>query len=158
MTINYTLTLLLLAAIGTISCQTTTPVESGDQVPGNALQSQVFTLDKAQVINEKFGTVNLFTTGTEETYGTKGVVTGTLTLLPQSEAHPPHKHAEEEYLFISKGSGIWSVNGKEFPAKAGDLLYASPWDLHGLFNSDTVALEFYFVKWNNKGIAIPTEP
>jgi len=123
----------------------------------NDLSSRVFTLDSAQVINEDFGVINLFTNGESSTYGTKNVTTGILSILPNNEAHPPHKHAEEEYLVITKGSGTWSVNGKEFSAQAGDLLYAAPWDLHGIFNSDTVNLEFYFVKWNNKGLPLPVE-
>ena len=121
------------------------------------LKSQVFSLDQTETLNESFGTVNLFTKGIESTYGTKNVTTGVLTILPKSEAHPPHKHSEEEYLLITKGSGTWSLNGEEFPANTGDLLYAAPWDLHGIFNSDTTTLEFYFVKWENKGVESPKE-
>lgn len=130
---------------------------SNEKLSDNGMPTQVFTLEKATVIEDTFGIVKLFTKGNVATYGTKDVTTGTLSILPNHEAHPPHKHVEEEYLFVTKGSGTWSINGKEFEAKAGDLLYASPWDLHGIFNSDTVDLEFYFVKWNNKGIPLPVE-
>ena len=128
-----------------------------DSDAGPQLESQVFTLNDATLINESFGTVRLFTEGNVSTYGDKQVTSGVLTILPGQEAHPPHKHAEEEYLIVTKGSGTWSINGKEFPAQTGDLLYASPWDLHGIHNSDTVDLEFFFVKWNNKGVKTPEE-
>lgn len=113
-------------------------------------------MSDTETLNEQFGTVNLFTEGIS-TFGTEGTVTGILTLKPGSEAHPPHKHAEEEFLLVTKGSGTWSLNGEEFPANRGDLLYAAPWDLHGIINSDTVDLEFYFIKWNNKGVTSPME-
>ena len=145
---------LFLALGSTLLMACSTSTKPLNQTSYEDLESQVFTLGKTDTLKEKFGTVNLFTEAAS-TFGTKNVTTGVLTILPNNEAHPPHIHAEEEYLLITKGSGTWSLNGKEFPAKTGDLLYASPWDIHGIFNSDTTNLEFYFVKWENKGVESP---
>jgi gentisate 1,2-dioxygenase len=80
-------------------------------------------------------------------------------LLPGESVHPPHRHAEEEFLFIINGTGVWTVYGKEeFAAKSGDLLYASPWKWHGVQNTGTDTMTFFFLKWNNKGVAPPAEP
>ncbi|MFY0625455.1 MAG: cupin domain-containing protein [Reichenbachiella sp.] len=146
----------LLFAIVFVGCNDVAK-ERNDGSLENNLETKVFSLDNTKTIEETFGDVTLFTSGEASTYGTKNVTTGVLTILPNSEAHTAHKHVEEEYLFIVEGSGTWSLNGKEFPAKKGDLLYAAPWDMHGIFNSDTVDLVFYVLKWNNKGMPLPKE-
>ena len=92
-----------------------------------------------------------------ETVGTKDAVTGVGVIDPGQEIHPPHKHAEEEYLMIIEGSGTWTLNNKEIAAKTGDIIYAAPWDLHGIKNTGTTTLKFVVMKWNSKGIAIPEE-
>jgi quercetin dioxygenase-like cupin family protein len=91
----------------------------------------------------------------QETYGTKDVVAGVAVINPGMEIHPPHVHAEEEYLLVTEGTGTWHLNGEEFPANAGDMLYASPWDVHGISNSGADTLRFVVWKWNSKGMAIP---
>ena len=79
-------------------------------------------------------------------------------LLPGQSVHPPHRHTEEEFLYITHGSGFWTVDGIELKARSGDLLYASPWKWHGLQNTGMDTMTFFFLKWNNKGIAAPPEP
>jgi mannose-6-phosphate isomerase-like protein (cupin superfamily) len=36
------------------------------------------------------------------------------------------------------------------PAKAGDVLYAAPWTMHGIKNSGDEPLLYYMVKWSGK--------
>jgi mannose-6-phosphate isomerase-like protein (cupin superfamily) len=127
-----------------------------DIVPKD-LNTEVFSIEKSTALLEEYGRVNMFMTGDANTYGLKDVSSGILSIFPGNEAHPPHQHVEEEFLLITKGSGTWNINGKEIKAKTGDLLYASPWDMHGIYNSDTTNLEFFFVKWNNKGLPLPED-
>jgi len=87
-----------------------------------------------------------------ESYGAKNVLSGVADINPGQEIHPPHQHAQEEYLMILAGQGTWSLNGKTFPAKTGDMLYASPWDVHGIKNTGDEVLSFVFWKWDSKGI------
>lgn len=77
---------------------------------------------------------------------------------PGQEIHPPHDHAEEEYLMVLEGEGTWSLNGVESPARAGDLQYAAPWDLHGIRNTGTTPLRFVVWKWNGKGVPPLAKP
>ncbi|MCB0716903.1 MAG: cupin domain-containing protein [Bacteroidetes bacterium] len=100
---------------------------------------------------------HFYTYFNQDTYGTKDVLAGVAVLKPGRQIHPPHLHAEEEYLMVLTGSGTWHLNGEEFPATAGDMLYAAPWDIHGITNSGTDSLSFVVWKWNAKGMAVPSK-
>jgi quercetin dioxygenase-like cupin family protein len=111
---------------------------------------------EAAVTKEAWGELRAYYQG--ETYGLKDVLTGTVTLKPGQEPHPPHQHAEEEFLYISEGSGQWHLNGKEFAAAKGDTIFTAPWDIHGIKNTGTTPLTFVVFKWNPKGMAVPQKP
>jgi quercetin dioxygenase-like cupin family protein len=93
-----------------------------------------------------------------ETHGTKDMVVLVVTLKPGQEPHPPHRHAEEEFMILAAGSGTWTLDGKEMAARTGDVLYAAPWSEHGLKNTGDAPLTYYMVKWNNKGVKAPEKP
>jgi quercetin dioxygenase-like cupin family protein len=78
-----------------------------------------------------------------------------VTLKPGQAPHPPHQHAEEEFMILTEGVGTWHLDGKEFSARKGDVLYAAPWILHGLKNTSDAPLTYSMVKWNNKGVKAP---
>lgn len=112
--------------------------------------------NEAAVTNEPWGALRAYYQG--ETYGLRDVLTGTVTLKPGQEPHPPHQHAEEEFLYISEGSGQWHLNGKDFAAAKGDTIYTAPWDVHGIKNTGRTPLTFVVFKWNTKGMASPAGP
>jgi quercetin dioxygenase-like cupin family protein len=93
-----------------------------------------------------------------ETYGTRDMVVLVVTLKPGQAPHPPHRHAEEEFMILAEGSGTWTLDGKEMAARKGDVLYAAPWSEHGLKNTGDAPLTYYMVKWNNKGVKAPEKP
>jgi mannose-6-phosphate isomerase-like protein (cupin superfamily) len=93
-----------------------------------------------------------------ETHGTKDMVVLAVTLKPGHEPHPPHCHAEEEFMILAEGAGTWHLDGKKFPARKGDVVYAAPWTMHGLKNTGDAALTYYMVKWANKGVPAPEKP
>lgn len=95
---------------------------------------------------------------TGETHGTTNLLTAVAVVKPGESVHPAHRHAEEEFLAIAEGSGVWHLDGKEFPAQKGDVLYIEPWVFHGLVNTGTEPLTFLVVRWNSKGIAPPAAP
>jgi mannose-6-phosphate isomerase-like protein (cupin superfamily) len=100
--------------------------------------------------------MRLYFTG--ETSGTRDVLTAVAVVKPGKTVHRAHRHAEEEYLILTEGSGTWSVEGKEFPAQCGDFLYAEPWVYHGVTNTGTKPLVFVVVRFNSKGIKLPPRP
>ena len=85
------------------------------------------------------------------TSATAEVLAGYVDLKPGQEPHPPHTHVDEEFLYLVEGSGTWSINGKTIPAKAGDVLYTAPNDLHGVKNTSAdKPLRFFVAKWRTK--------
>ncbi len=84
------------------------------------------------------------------TLATADVLAGYLDLKPGQEPHPPHTHVDEEFLYLVDGSGEWYLNGKTIAAKAGDVLYTAPNDLHGIKNTGTTPLRFFVAKWRTK--------
>jgi quercetin dioxygenase-like cupin family protein len=93
-----------------------------------------------------------------ETHGTTDLVVLAVTLKPGQEPHPPHRHAGEEVLILPAGAGTWHLDGKEVPARAGDVVYAAPWVMHGLKNTGDAPLTYYLVKWAGKGVRPPEKP
>jgi quercetin dioxygenase-like cupin family protein len=81
-----------------------------------------------------------------------------VTLKPGQAPHPSHRHAEEEFMILAEGTGTWHLDGKEMPARKGDVVYAAPWIMHGLKNTSDAPLTYYMVKWNNKGVRAPEKP
>jgi len=122
----------------------------------NLIASSVISLETATLEKNDWG--NFYTYYSGESYGTKDVLTGIAVIKAGKQIHPPHTHAEEEYLMITEGQGTWHLNGKEFHASKGDILYAAPWDVHGILNSSDKELTFVVWKWNNKGMALPETP
>ena len=101
---------------------------------------------------EDFEWGSLYTFDQGETYSATDGLAAVAVIKPGKQIHPPHQHAEEEYVIVAEGTGTWSLNGKERPAKAGDLQYAAPWDMHGITNTGTTPLRFFVWKWNGKGV------
>ncbi len=42
----------------------------------------------------------------------------------------PHRHPYDEVQFIQQGRGVWTVNGDEFEAGAGDILVIHAGEVH----------------------------
>jgi len=93
-----------------------------------------------------------------DTRGSRDLVVLAVTLKPGQAPHPAHQHAEEELMILATGSGEWHVDGKQFPAKGGDVVYAAPWIMHGIKNTGDGPLVYYMVKWSGKGVAPAVRP
>ncbi len=127
------------------------------QQPRPALQSSAIrSIEEAQ--REDFDWGTLYTYFQDESYGTRDGLAAVAVIKPGREIHPPHQHAEEEYLMVVEGNGTWHLNGRERPAKPGDMQYAAPWDVHGIKNTGRVPLRFVVWKWNSKGVVPLSRP
>jgi len=120
------------------------------------LKSAIISWDDARSHQADWGEMRRYFTG--ETLGTKDVLTAVAVVNPGKTVHRAHRHAEEEYLVIAEGSGTWSLDGKESPAKRGDILYAEPWVYHGVTNTGSEPLIFVVVRFNSKGVKPPPRP
>lgn len=90
-----------------------------------------------------------------DTPGAKDMTILAVTLKPGQKPHPPHRHAEEEFMIVTEGTGIWHLDKKEFPARPGDVIYAAPGIMHGLKNTSETSLTYYIVKWAGTRVNSP---
>lgn len=120
------------------------------------LRSAIVPQGEAVRQDNEWGTLYTYYAG--ETFGTRDVLAAVAVIKPGWEIHPPHEHPEEEYVMVTQGTGVWHMNGKEIPARPGDMQYAAPWDVHGIRNTGSTPLTFVVWKWNNKGVEIPAKP
>jgi len=95
---------------------------------------------------------------TDDTHALKPVLVGVAKIKAGEQIHPPHRHADEEYLMVTKGRGYWSLNGVESEAKAGDIMFARAWDYHGVRAAEDSPLEFVVFKYSALSGAAPTDP
>ena len=117
--------------------------------------SGVVSLEKAVEKKTDWGGLRISHEG--ETYACKDVLSAHVTVNPGQWPHPEHQHAEEEFCVLVEGEGVWLLNGKEYPAKKGDVFYVAPWDMHTMKNTGTKPFVFYVAKWNGKGLAAPAK-
>jgi len=146
------LNLVILATLAVLASAGCTGVSGNPGVDRVAtapnISTQVLSRSDLEETQEDWGVFVKYFEG--ETVGTRQVLSGVAEIKPGMEIHPPHTHAEEEYLMITQGSGTWSVNGVLLSANTGDMLYAAPWDEHGLTNTGDTVLSFVFWKWVSK--------
>lgn len=95
---------------------------------------------------------------TDDTHVLKPVLVAVAKLKAGEQIHPPHRHADEEYLMVTEGRGIWSLNGETREAKKGDILFARAWDYHGITAAPDSPLEFVVFKYSGRHIDAPTDP
>lgn len=95
---------------------------------------------------------------TEATHALDPVLVGVAKISAGQHIHPPHRHADEEYLMVTKGRGIWYLNGEETEAVEGDILFARAWDYHGIRAADDSPLEFVVFKYGGRHIDEPADP
>lgn len=82
-----------------------------------------------------------------------GMSAGACVLEPGMSPHPPHQHPEEEFLIIGAGTGEIECNGIMTQVGPGAMMYCAGNTLHGITNTGTAAMTFYWSKWLAKGFA-----
>ena len=131
---------------------------SHQKISTDSIDSQIISRAETRSNKKDWGVMDMFTYGGTSTYGTENMLTALADVLPGKSAHPAHRHAGEEFLLITRGTGVWSLEGKQIEANPGDLLYVSPWEMHGLVNTGKDTLTFFVIRWENKGVPSPPEP
>ncbi len=82
-----------------------------------------------------------------------GVSAGACVLDPGMSPHPPHQHAEEEFLIVGEGTGEIECDGKVTKVGPGAMMYCAGNTLHGITNTGEASMTFYWSKWLAKGFA-----
>ncbi len=76
---------------------------------------------------------------------------GMVTLDPGATPHPPHRHPDEEFIFIATGTGEIECDGKTTQVGPGSIMYCAGNVLHGIVNTGDTPMTFFFSKWFGKG-------
>jgi mannose-6-phosphate isomerase-like protein (cupin superfamily) len=101
--------------------------------------------DTAKTQKHPFGELTVFCEG--KTGQLQSLVVGTLLLYPGQEPHPPHQHPEEEIMIMTEGEGMILVGGKNASVSVGTVMYVEGNHLHGVKNTSSKPLRFYYMKW-----------
>ena len=143
--------LALSGALTLAACGETNVVTPNDAGPSQIKSAASVTVDDAE-----WGSFLPYYT--DDAHALKPVLVGVAKIDAGQQIHPPHRHADEEYLMVTKGRGFWSLNGVESEANAGDIMFARAWDYHGIRAADDSPLEFVVFKYSARGASAPTDP
>jgi mannose-6-phosphate isomerase-like protein (cupin superfamily) len=84
-----------------------------------------------------------------DTPASSNFVTGRYTLPAGKSPHAPHKHPEEEVMIIESGHGEILCDGKTTKIGPGSVMYTTPNVEHGITNTGTEPIVFYYMKWDH---------
>ena len=73
----------------------------------------------------------------------------TTALNKDSVSHAPHTHLQEEIILIIRGNVTMHIDGKLYPASAGDLVFLSSGIPHALLNTGKEQCEYFAFQWRN---------
>ncbi len=98
--------------------------------------------------DELVGKIGVYLSG--DTPASRKFATGRFILEPGKSPHAPHTHVEEEVMIIESGHGEIICDGKTTKVGPGSVMYTTPNVSHGITNTGTEAIVFYFIKWAKK--------
>ena len=113
--------------------------------PGAKLPDVVLDAKNAKTTREPFGELRVFFEGPTDQL--KSMTAGSLRLNAGMEPHPPHQHPEEEIMVVTEGAGEMLVGGKTVKVGPGSMMYCAANKLHGVKNTGSTPLLFYYYKW-----------
>ena len=73
----------------------------------------------------------------------------TTALNKDSASHAPHTHVQEEIILIIRGNVTMHIDGKLYPASAGDLVFLPSMIPHALLNTGKEQCEYFAFQWRN---------
>jgi len=116
----------------------------------NTLDSQTLTADhlkyeEATYQGAKAGMNGVYLQG--DTPASSNFVTGRFIIEPGKTPHAPHTHVEEEVMIVESGTGEIFCDGKTTKVGPGSVMYTTPHASHGITNTGSQPLAFYYVKW-----------
>jgi quercetin dioxygenase-like cupin family protein len=111
----------------------------------STLPNAVVDEKNAKLTRESFGDQRVYFDG--PTGQLKSMTAGSLRLKAGMSPHAPHQHPEEEFIVVTEGAGEISVEGQVAKVGPGGMMYCGAGKLHGIVNTGTVPLLFFFYKW-----------
>ena len=123
------------------------PAISALAATGGAPKLPNATIDQshAKLDRQPFGDTRIYFDGPNNQL--QSMTAGSLLLKPGMSPHPPHQHPEEEIMVVTEGMGEIVVDGKVTKVGPGAMMYCAAGKLHGVKNTGSQPLLFYFYKW-----------
>ncbi|MES2696063.1 MAG: cupin domain-containing protein [Verrucomicrobiota bacterium] len=75
------------------------------------------------------------------------------TLNPGNASHPPHQHPLEEMIFLKEGQLEVTINGQNFPASPGSVLFYASNDFHSVRNVGTTPATYIVMNFGTAATA-----
>jgi mannose-6-phosphate isomerase-like protein (cupin superfamily) len=141
----------LLLAIGWSAREVSHAREAAEQVKSGTFAQKDVKMTDAEYGGKVVGQNGVYVSG--ETPGSKDFVTGRFVLAPGQTPHAPHRHLEEEVMVIESGRGEIFCDGETTPIGPGSVMYSTPNAPHGIVNTGTEPIVFYYIKWAGKAEA-----
>jgi cation diffusion facilitator family transporter len=94
---------------------------------------------------EPFGELRMYFEG--KTDQLKSMIAGSIVLAPGASPHPPHLHEEEEFMLVASGTGEIVCGDHTTQVGPGAMMYCAGDKLHGIINTGSTPMLFYFYKW-----------
>jgi mannose-6-phosphate isomerase-like protein (cupin superfamily) len=117
------------------------------------VESGTFNLDRLEMASFKNNDVFVGKNGvylSGDTPASTKFATGRFILEAGKTPHPPHTHVEEEVMVIESGHGEIICDGKTTKVGPGSVMYATPNTSHGITNTGSEPIVFYYIKWAGK--------
>jgi len=108
------------------------------------LNSQVFDWSRLLAVPTKAGECRNFFDSATRTLGR--LECHATTLRSGERAHEPHRHVDEELIFIKDGQLEITLNDRPLTAASGAVLFFASMDLHGLHNTGTGPAIYYVLR------------
>jgi mannose-6-phosphate isomerase-like protein (cupin superfamily) len=120
---------------------------------GRRAASGTINLDQVEMMSftdkgEAVGKNGVYLAG--DTPASTKFVTGRFVLEAGKSPHAPHTHAEEEVMIIESGHGEIFCDGKTTKIGPGSVMYTTPNVSHGITNTGSEPIVFYYVKWESR--------
>ncbi len=112
---------------------------------GAKLPNATMSSAQAKLVQEPFGEHRSYFEGPTDQL--KSMTAGSLRLKAGATPHPPHDHAEEEFMVVTEGTGEIMLDGKTTKAGPGSIMYSAAGKPHGILNTGKTPLMFYYFKW-----------
>jgi mannose-6-phosphate isomerase-like protein (cupin superfamily) len=140
--------LALILGLGWATREIAFALESAEEV-----RSQTVTLERVAMKEYRYegqpaGKIGLYVQG--ETPASTQFVTGRFVLDPGKTPHAPHTHAEEEVMIVESGRGEIFCDGKTTKVGPGSVMFTTPNAPHGITNTGSEPIVFYYVKWESR--------
>ena len=140
--------LALILAIGW-SAREVALAREADEVESKTIPLESVKMETYKNGDEAVGKIGIYLAGDSPT--SDKFVTGRLVLDAGKSPHPPHVHPEEEVMIIEAGQGEIVNGGKVTKVGPGSVMYTTPNVPHGIVNTGSEPIVFYFIKWAPKG-------